>query len=240
MKAVILAAGRGSRMGSLTVDRPKCLLPVRGRPLIEWQIEALSASGISEICIVTGYKRESLEGFGSVQIYNERWAETNMVTSLLSASDWLGKDPFIISYSDIFYSETAIDALTVSQGDIVITYDTKWLELWKKRFGDPLLDAETFKLNSDGSLKEIGNKPRDLKEIEGQFMGLLRFTKQGFEKVCQILDGLEPMESEKIDVTKLLQRVISEGKIKVFGIPYSQEWGEVDSEKDLRSYNLQS
>ncbi|MFZ9450262.1 MAG: NTP transferase domain-containing protein, partial [Alphaproteobacteria bacterium] len=64
MRAIILAAGRGSRMRQLTDERPKCLVPLRGRPLLEWQLEALRGAGIREIGIVTGYRREMLASRG--------------------------------------------------------------------------------------------------------------------------------------------------------------------------------
>lgn len=82
MKAIILAAGRCSRMKDLTDDRPKCLVELRGKPLLEWQLIALRAAGISEIAIVTGYKRELLCNRGLHEFHNPRWADTNMVSSL--------------------------------------------------------------------------------------------------------------------------------------------------------------
>ena len=60
MKGLILAAGRGSRLHELTELRPKCLLQINGRPLIEWQLSALRKSGVSPIGIVTGYKSDYL------------------------------------------------------------------------------------------------------------------------------------------------------------------------------------
>ena len=62
MKAIILAAGRGSRMKNLTSDKPKCLVKLHGKPLLEWQLESMYKSGISEIAVVTGYKNE-LNGY---------------------------------------------------------------------------------------------------------------------------------------------------------------------------------
>ena len=103
MRAIILAAGRGSRMKSLTDERPKCLVELRGKPLLEWQLWALRDAGINEIAIVTGYKRELLAERGLVEFFNPRWAETNMVSSLACAEAWLVADTCIVSYADIFY-----------------------------------------------------------------------------------------------------------------------------------------
>lgn len=107
MKAIILAAGRGSRMKSLTDERPKCMVELRGKTLLEWQLAALRDAGIREIAIVTGYKRELLAEQGLVEFHNPRWAQTNMVSSLACAEAWLQDEPSIVSYSDIFYSPAA-------------------------------------------------------------------------------------------------------------------------------------
>mgnify|MGYP003993207777 FL=1 len=74
MKAIILAAGRGSRMGGLTEELPKCLVQLHGKTLLEWQIAALRRGGVEEIAIVTGYRRKQLAKYGLVEFYNERWA----------------------------------------------------------------------------------------------------------------------------------------------------------------------
>ena len=98
-KGIILAAGRGSRMGGLTSEKPKSLFELDGKPLIETQIEAMALNNITNVGIVTGYKCEMLTGYGSAQFFNERWHETQMVSSLECASEWLSNSNFIISYS---------------------------------------------------------------------------------------------------------------------------------------------
>ncbi|MBF0128245.1 MAG: phosphocholine cytidylyltransferase family protein, partial [Magnetococcales bacterium] len=155
MKAIVLAAGRGSRMGDLTDDRPKCLVELGGRPLLEWQLAALRGAGIREIAIVTGYKSGMLRGRGLTGFHNPRWETTNMVSSLACAGTWLREGPCIVSYSDIFYEASAVSSLMASSAELAVTYDPGWLPLWEKRFGDPLRDAETFRLDGEGRLLEI-------------------------------------------------------------------------------------
>src|SRR5579862_1491970 len=103
MRAVILAAGRGSRMGNLGGDRPKCLVELGGRPLIERQIASLRRGGVDEIGVVRGYRADMIDLAGLSYFANERWAETNMVMSLVAAAAWLRSGPLIVSYADIFY-----------------------------------------------------------------------------------------------------------------------------------------
>ena len=69
MKAIILAAGRGSRMKLLTDETPKCLIKLRGKSLLDWQLSALRAAGITDIAIVTGYRRDLLAKYNLVEFY---------------------------------------------------------------------------------------------------------------------------------------------------------------------------
>lgn len=236
MKAIILAAGRGSRMNELTNERPKCLVELNGKTLLEWQLLALHDAGITEIAIVTGYKREMLENRGLLEFHNSRWAETQMVSSLVCATDWLETGPCIVSYSDIFYSSKAVQLLMACQADLAVTYDPNWLEIWEKRFSDPLVDAETFRLSADNILEEIGKTPETLEEVQGQYMGLLKFTPEGWAETLRIRSDLKPEELDKMHMTETLQMVIEVGCVNITAVPYFDKWGEVDSEVDLQAY----
>ena len=236
MKAIILAAGRGSRMNSLTDDLPKCLLEVEGKPLLQHQINALSSAGITDISIVTGYKRELLQGRGLVEFYNARWNQTNMVYSLSCASEWLNADSCIISYSDIYYSEDCINKLVDNDSIISLTYDPQWLDLWEARFEDPLSDAETFKIGQNSYLTEIGNKPNSVDEIEGQYMGLLHFKPEGWRMFSDFLKSLTEREFDRISMTAALQMLILEKRASVKAVPCSTPWGEFDNANDLKIY----
>lgn len=237
MRAIILAAGRGSRMGGLTDDRPKCLLALKGKPLLDWQIDSLRAADIDEIGIVTGYKREMLAGRGLNEFHNARWAETNMVSSLACAETWLNAGPCIVSYSDIFYRPEAVTALRHSDAFLAIAYDPDWLALWRKRFGDPLSDAESFRLNAEGTLAEIGKPPPSVDAIEGQYMGLLRFTPPGWREIARIRERLTDAERDRMHMTDTLQKVVEAGRVPVSAVRYEGEWGEVDSAEDLAVYH---
>ena len=236
MRALILAAGRGSRMRALTEDRPKGMVSLAGRTLIEWQLAALHGAGLETIGVVSGYKGDALDVYNfSRRFENSRWAETNMVRSLTMARDWLAADTCIVSYSDIFYGADSVRRLIDAPADIAIAYDPKWHWLWSKRFADPLSDAETFKLDAAGGLVEIGRKPESLDEVTGQYMGLLKFTPAGWTSIEGVLGQLGPERVDKLDVTSLLGFCLSAG-IRVAAIPIAGQWGEADSDEDLRLY----
>ena len=233
MRAIILAAGRGSRMEHLTRASPKCLLEFRGKALLDWQIGAIRSAGIEKIAIVTGYRRELLLDRGLVEFHNARWAETNMVVSLSRASSWLRESPCVVSYSDIFYSQTAVESLMRSPADIAVTYDPNWVNLWEKRFSNPLDDAETFRLTADSNLAEIGGRPGSIDEVEGQYMGLLRFTPRGWGESWRANRAAPQHDSDQIHMTALLQQVIDAGRVNIAAVPYRDEWGEFDSARDF-------
>lgn len=233
MKAIILAAGRGKRMGSQTDDAPKCMTVLGGRPLLAWQTAALKGAGVTDIGIVCGYKSEKLPSEGFVRFQNTRWNETNMLRSLMCAREWLAREECVVSYADIVYPADTMTRLIEVAGDIVITYDREWLKLWEARFADPLRDAETFRIDAHGTLMEIGGRADSTDEIQGQYMGLLKFTPAGWSIVEEYLRPLEPAEVDHLDMTALIQRLIRNGAI-ISTVPISGRWFEVDSEEDVR------
>ncbi|KOA21025.1 bifunctional protein GlmU [Clostridium homopropionicum DSM 5847] len=235
MKAIILAAGRGSRLGDITNDHPKCLTELFGKTLLDWQIEALNCAGISEIAIVRGYKKEKIDISNVIYFDNNNWDKTNMVMSLYEADEWLQKYECIVSYSDIIYKSKVIDLLKNNDSDISITYNTNWLKLWRVRFDDPLSDAESFKINSKGILVEIGKKTSAVSEIQGQYMGILKIKPDGWKNIKKYIDGLSEQDKNSLDMTTLLNRLIEKG-INIYAIPSDEQWLEVDSKEDLNLY----
>ncbi|MEZ5730015.1 MAG: phosphocholine cytidylyltransferase family protein [Burkholderiaceae bacterium] len=230
-RAVVLAAGRGSRLLALTEDRPKCLVEVQGRPILDWTIDALRAAGMTDIALVGGYRREMLEGLADELLENPRWQCTNMVRSLACASARLRESPIVVSYSDILYHPDHVRALCATDAAIAITYDTCWRSLWDERFDDPGLDAESF-AESGGWLHEIGGRAPDLDAVLGQFMGLLRITPAGWRQIEAVVDSMTAADVDRLDMTGLLSRLLADG-CRVAAVPVAGRWCEIDSESDL-------
>lgn len=236
MKAVILAAGRGRRMGNLTANRPKCLIELQGKPLIEWQLSSIREAGINEIAIITGYRKEMLSSYSLEEFYNPHWFETNMVASLECAASWLREGPCIVSYSDIFYKSQAVSSLINCASSLAVTYDPNWLSIWRRRFVDPLTDAETFLINEANQITNIGEIPKTIEEVQGQYMGLLKITPDSWSHITDFLEHCSKLERASMSMTKMLQHLIQKVNVPLFGIPYEEEWGEVDSKSDLVLY----
>ena len=111
---------------------------------------------------------------------------------------------------------------------------------WRARNDNPLDDAETLKLRKDCTISEIGQKPKSLDEIEGQYMGLMKFSANGLRQIKEIFNSAAKdkkvlgKEVENAYMTDLLQAVIDSEK-KVTAVPIYGEWIEVDTVDDLHS-----
>ncbi len=235
LRAVILAAGRGSRMKADTDAKPKCLTELAGKALLDWQLEALRGAGIRDIGIVRGYLGHLLARPGVAAFENPRWAETNMVASLACAGRWLAEGDCIVSYADIVYPAAHVAALAAAPGEIAIAYDLDWLRLWRLRFADPLADAETFRIEADGRLVEIGARAASVEEIMGQYMGLLRFTPAGWRRAEAHVASLPAERRDKLDMTSLLRGLLA-GGARIDTVPVRGQWLEVDNGRDLELY----
>jgi choline kinase len=236
-KALILAAGEGTRLRPYTLDRPKCLVEVDGRSLLDRQLDVMRAEGLENIILVGGYLADRLEHRGLSVRRNPRYAETNMVWTLFCAESELDAET-VVSYGDIVYSRKILRALLGSSADVAVVIDRAWESYWRARAEDPLDDAETLKLAPDGRIIEVGQKPRSLAEIEGQYIGLMKFSVQGLAVLKDIFHKaqktgtLRGKQVEKAYMTDLLQAVIDSG-YRVEAVPVDGGWVEVDTVSDL-------
>ena len=235
--AIILASGRGSRMGKLTKNLPKGLLKINNTSPVLHQMNNISRSNIDELIITTGYCSEKYEKLNVKTIFNKNWSSTNMVSSLMLCNDEILKfDSVIISYSDVFFEEKALNSIMSTDADICLTYDINWKNLWKQRFSDPLVDAESFRVDKQGCLIEIGNKIDHIDNAKGQFMGLFRFTKIGWKNYYDYLSEKSSEDVKKMDITTSFKLLIEETPNSIKCLPFDGIWGEIDSEKDVTLY----
>ena len=239
MKAIILAAGQGTRLRPLTNDRPKCLVELAGKPLLEHQLSVLRNAGISDIHVVGGYRAEQLKRPGLTLHINEHYAKTNMVSTLFCASAVMtGEDDLIISYGDIVYEPRVLDALMNCDAPIVLAVDREWKRYWAARMNNPLADAETLKLSNVNQIVELGKKPGSYDDIQGQYTGLIKIRA---DKVPRLLETWQAMDRDAIYdgkdydnmyMTSFLQHLIDSGW-EARAALIDNGWAEVDCEADL-------
>ena len=237
MKVIILAAGRGSRLGERTKDRPKCMVEVNGKTILSRCIAALEQAGITrdQIGIVTGYRKDLINVPGVTYFHNDDWEDTNMFCSLMEAKAWLEQEPCLVCYSDIIFSPKAIEALQADETPLSITYYTGFWELWSARMVDPLSDLETFRMDAQGALTEIGKKPSRREDVMGQYMGLIRFTPESWQWAMSTITDPLPKPVAKLDMTTLLQGMIEHG-YPIHAIAADELWLECDTQQDIEVY----
>ncbi|MBK1652716.1 NTP transferase domain-containing protein [Halorhodospira halochloris] len=239
MRAIILAAGQGTRLRPLTDDRPKCMVELEGKPLLEHQLEVLRGAGIEDIHVVGGYRAEWLQRPDITLHINERFDQTNMVATLFAAESVMaGSDEVIIAYGDIVYEPRVLNALLACNAPVCLTVDRAWRRYWEARMDDPLADAETLKLTDGNRITELGKKPSSYDEIQGQYMGLLKVRADlvpQLPAVWRAMDRDATYDGKDYDnmyMTSFLQHLIDSGW-EARAAFVENGWAEVDSEADL-------
>jgi len=240
MKVIILCAGVGSRLRPYTESRPKCMVEFCGHSLLDWQLASLDLCGLQNTILLGGYKSELLKQYGLEIVLNERYETTNMVHSLLQAKNaFLSGEDIIISYGDIVYEPRVIRSLVSSRGDLIVAADLSWNNLWSKRFDDPLDDAETFIMDSERKLLEIGNRPKRYDQIEGQYRGLIKISKNYTKRFLDMCDmyksDYSDTDLESLSMTEILMYLISQGEA-VDVSTTKGGWLEFDNVTDLNLY----
>ncbi|MCO7261713.1 phosphocholine cytidylyltransferase family protein [Dickeya zeae] len=235
MKGILLVAGRGSRLGDITNEKPKSLVELNGQSLLQRAIDSLKKGGVDNIAAVGGYRSEMIEPYADRLFINGNWEGTSIFSSLLCAREWLKTETCIISYGDIFYSHHLVESLIKSTGDINLTYDPNAVELWKKRNEDPLSDLESFRIDN-GRIVGIGGRIKSLDEVQGQYMGLFKITPQAWSWIENFISSLSQHEIENIDMTNLFSKLINSGH-HVFGTKNEYPWGEIDTPSDISLYH---
>lgn len=241
-RAVILAAGQGTRLRPLTDNMPKALVPLAGVPLIERQLRVLRGAGVTDLSVVAGYRGHQLRLAGLRQVENSAFETTNMVASLYCARALFdGKDDVLVCYGDIVYEPRVLATLMATDAPLAVTVDLQWLRLWSLRMDDPLSDAETLRVDDGGCILELGRKPHDLSNIQGQYIGLFKVRRDfapgffdAFERLGAegVVDG---RSRAMMYMTSYLQMQIDSG-VQVQAAPVEGGWLEVDSLQDLQRY----
>ena len=241
-KGIVLAASRGSALGPLTERQPKCMLDIRGQPLLHRLVTILNAGGLRDISVVRGYRKETIDLANIRAIDNDAFAETGEAASLACAAEQLD-GAAIISYGDILFRPYILENLLASSGDITAVIDARWrgdghraagrqvdLATCSRDFTGEYLDEEPVLLNAIHTSDGIG---KDDGEPSGEFIGLIKLSAKGAEAVKRELDA---MKSEGVletaDLPTLLNRLIAGGE-PIEALYVTGHWLDVDDAFDL-------
>lgn len=184
MIAVILAAGRGSRLNDYTEELPKSLLPLNdNKTILDYNLSLLNELGIERKLIVTGYKSEKIEKHVEDHtevkcIYNPFWDHCNVLGSLYMALPYI-EDDFLFLHADTLVGKEGWEELISSKGDIVIPYQSK----------DCGEEEMKVRIDKEGSLLEI-NKTMKPETAIGEFLGIAKFNTKMVHVFQKVADSL--------------------------------------------------
>jgi choline kinase len=239
MKLILLAAGKSSRIYK-KIKKNKCLINIDNKSLIRNIIDNAKSVSLKNITVVTGFKPSNiirdLKNYKKISyIYNSKYKTTDMVYSSMLALKKTNED-VIISYTDIFYEKEVFkNLIDLNTKTLTIPYILNWKNIWKLRKKNIFDDAETFLINSRSSIKEIGNKitKKNLKKVNGQFMGLIFIPKK---LVKTVVNFYENNDCNKLQFTSFLNKLLN-NNINITGLKYDKFWYEIDDIIDLKNFH---
>jgi choline kinase len=230
MKAVILAAGRGTRIQELTGGLPKCLLPFGDRTILDFQLESLLQAGISKIAIVVGHAETEIvdhvaqhhpEKLPRISfISNPDFARTNNIYSLSLAREWVGKDGFVCLNADVLFHPGILLPALQAQDDLSIIVDWEFRE-------------ETTKVIIQNKRVVRLSKSVSRQDYSGTFVNIARFSSRGARRLFAKIESM--LREGRVDqfFNDAISQLSSEGTKVGFTVTEGLPWAEIDDANDF-------
>jgi len=229
MKAIILSAGQGSRLGHLVDDRPKCLIEFNGRSLLDRQLDTLEASGVNEAVVVTGFHDELVDeaigrrsGGPKVRtLFNPFFKVADNTGSLFMAREELAGDCLVWNGDTLVSRALMARVVANARAGICVTIDRK-----------PSYDEDDMKVVEEGGrLRAIGK--RIAQGVNAESIGLLAFRSGGAERFREAIDkAMRTPEGTTIWYLRVIHHLAQNGDVWTLDIE-GEEWGEVDFPADV-------
>jgi len=242
-RGIVLAAGRGDELGELVKDRPKSMVPIAGKPILEHILDAYRSANVRELVVVRGFAKSAVDVQGATFVDNDAFASTGELASLACAKASLD-GPCVVSYGDVLFKRYVLDELLETEGDFVVAVDSMAADAdtdASKKGGEPRARKADWAACSEPHsrktllanvvLKDMLTDPAS-PGITGEWTGLLKLSGNGAKAVREILGTLEEKELATASVPDLLRRLVREGRdVKVV---YTRGgWLDVDTLGDV-------
>lgn len=232
MKALILSAGQGSRLLPLTESRPKCLIELSGRSLLEWQLLALSSAGVKEAVIVTGFAAEQVEAMLAVHtptgmrvrtIFNPFYNVSDNLATCWLVREELRGGGLILNGDTLIEPQIVQRLLAAPPASVTVTIDRK-----------SHYDSDDMKVETEGELLRAVGKTLPISTVDGESIGFLRFDMLGAERFIADLEGImRSGEGLKLWYLSTINRLVKEGcEVRTVSIE-GLDWGEMDFLPDV-------
>ena len=248
-RALIVAAGLGSRLKDHTENLPKCMLDFGGKTLLERQLLAYRECGINDISVIRGYKKNKINYKNLKYFDNNNYQKNNILNSIFYGEEVINGN-IIIAYSDILFESNVIKRLLGSDHDISVVVDIDWRSYYVDRKEHPIEEAENVIFNSNNEVIKIGKISSEKEEVHGEFIGMIKLTHKGaeifkknFHRVKKLYWGKPFQRSKTFQnayLTDMIQELVDIG-IKVHCVIIKRGWKEIDTvedyQKSLKEFN---
>ncbi len=242
MRAIIIAAGMGRRLEHHTAERPKCMVTVGGRSILDHQLHALRANGVDDIHIIRGYLAELLVVDGATYHHNPDFRRNNILHSLFCADDAM-EGPLLTTYSDIVFTPEVVRAALDAPHDISLVVDRQWHVAYEGRHDHPVEQAELTEVDDDGRVLKVGKQVGPERAL-GEFIGLAAYSAKGTQQMRDAwrdvrarFDDEEPFHAasrfRSAYLTDLYLELIARG-VPIGTAPIDGQWREIDTVEDLQ------
>jgi choline kinase len=245
LRPIIIGAGRGARLKSMTDDQPKCYVRVAGKRILDWTLDAFAKAGLTDPVFIGGYQIEQIRrDYSNLTFrHNAHWPNNNILASLMHAeADMTGG--FVCAYSDILFRDTVVRRAIDHPGDIVLCVDTRWRDRYQDRSQHPETDAEKLVAEGDRVLEIHRDMPGD--RATGEYIGVAKFSAAGaslfrehYHRVRREFAGRPWREAkvfEKAYLILLIQEMIERG-VNVHMVATEGHYFEIDTEEDYALAN---
>jgi phosphoenolpyruvate phosphomutase len=243
-RAVILAAGTDTQTPLPDQDAPRVMLEVKGKTILERQVESLHAAGIRDVTVVRGYKKAQVRVGGARLVDNDRYAETGELYSLFRADDALG-GPVVVLYGDIVFDQRVLEQLLGTSADVAVVVDRAFPDLLRAGHAAPtgdLVVTDTPMAGRRWVAPEGGSRVLRIgpdvvpEEAHGEFIGLAAFSAIGAARLREVRAELVAQRAEGLErasLTHALQAMIDRGSA-VTAVEIHKGWMEIESFDDYR------
>ena len=241
-KALIIAAGLGSRLKEHTENLPKCMLDFGGKTLLQRQLDSYNKNGIKDINLIRGYKKKKINYKGIRYFENTDYENNNILNSIFYAEEVINGN-IIISYSDILFDPSVVGRALNSDHDISVVVDIDWRGYYVGRKDHPISEAENVIFNSNNEVEKIGKINTGKEEVHGEFIGMIKLSNRGTEIFKEHFHRLKkiywnkPFQRaeifQKSYLTDFIQELVDIG-IKVHCVIIESGWKEIDTVEDYK------
>lgn len=241
--SIIIAAGLGSRLKEFTKDSPKCMLEINGKSILQHQVEAYNANGITDISVVRGYKKEKINQSGLKYYENLDYENNNILNSLFYAEQAITGN-VIISYSDIIFNPSIVKRLMECSADIAVVVDVDWRGRYESRDEHPIEEAENVVFDANHSVVDVGKIMTAEGDVHGEFIGMMKLSPRGAEIFrrhfhrAKDLFWDKPYQRavtfQKAYITDILKDMAELG-VHIQTVIIEQGWQEIDTIQDFEN-----